>query len=321
MIITDLEFGLILTLIFALFIKGLKKKEEPEVFFSLDKSMSVGLKGISCILILIAHFYNMYHWNDNHSISWLHFSKICGNFGANIALVIFMFISGYGLSKSHYKNETFMNFLKKRIWKVYYPLLIVCIISIILYYLLPSSHLSINELQSHRLSSVIYKCHYLPLYFKETILFTLGYLDWYVLCIIIFYLFFWFSKRLIPLKNESDRFKNSILLLSMLILYYIIMHNSLDNSFAHYYRFPWAFFAGHYIATYNIYSTKERYEIGIIFGLFTLVSFLNENLIQIISWLMAISILTIVFIVNKKYYLEGKFIRILGNNTSVNFYR
>lgn len=56
MIITDLEFGLILTLIFALFIKGLKKKEEPEVFFSLDKSMSVGLKGISCILILIAHF-------------------------------------------------------------------------------------------------------------------------------------------------------------------------------------------------------------------------------------------------------------------------
>lgn len=76
MIITDLEFGLILTLIFALFIKGLKKKEEPEVFFSLDKSMSVGLKGISCILILIAHFYNMYHWNDNHSISWLHFSKI-----------------------------------------------------------------------------------------------------------------------------------------------------------------------------------------------------------------------------------------------------
>lgn len=45
MIITDLEFGLILTLIFALFIKGLKKKEEPEVFFSLDKSMSVGLKG------------------------------------------------------------------------------------------------------------------------------------------------------------------------------------------------------------------------------------------------------------------------------------
>lgn len=76
--------------------------------------MSVGLKGISCILILIAHFYNMYHWNDNHSISWLHFSKICGNFGANIALVIFMFISGYGLSKSHYKNETFMNFLKKK---------------------------------------------------------------------------------------------------------------------------------------------------------------------------------------------------------------
>lgn len=39
----------------------------------------------------------------------------------------------------------------------------------------------------------------------------------------------------------------------------------------------------------------------------------SENLIQIISWLMAISILTIVFIVNKKYYLEGKFIRILGN--------
>lgn len=117
MIITDLEFGLILTLIFALFIKGLKKKEEPEVFFSLDKSMSVGLKGISCILILIAHFYNMYHWNDNHSISWLHLSKICGNLGANIALVIFMFISGYGLSKSHYKNETFMNFLKKEYGK------------------------------------------------------------------------------------------------------------------------------------------------------------------------------------------------------------
>lgn len=56
MIITDLEFGLILTLIFALFIKGLKKKEEPEVFFSLDKPMSVGLKGISASLFLLRIF-------------------------------------------------------------------------------------------------------------------------------------------------------------------------------------------------------------------------------------------------------------------------
>ena len=55
MIITDLEFGLILTLIFALFIKGLKKKEEPEVFFSLDKSMSVGLKGNHSIFRLDTH--------------------------------------------------------------------------------------------------------------------------------------------------------------------------------------------------------------------------------------------------------------------------
>ena len=95
MIISDIEFILVLGLVFILFLKGLRKRTVPESIFRLDKSMSVGLKGFSCILILIAHFYNMYHWNDNHSISWLHFSKICGNFSANIALVIFMFISGY----------------------------------------------------------------------------------------------------------------------------------------------------------------------------------------------------------------------------------
>lgn len=313
MIISDIEFILVLGLVFILFLKGLRKRTVPESIFRLDKSMSVGLKGFSCILILIAHFYNMYHWNDNHSISWLHFSKICGNFSANIALVIFMFISGYGLSKSHYNNKTFISFFKNRIWKVYYPLLIVSIISIILYFIIPTNIISISELQSHRLPNIIYKCHYISIYFKEIISFALGYLDWYVLCIIIFYIFFWLSKKLIPPTNETTRYNNSILLLCILILYYFLMYHFIDDNLAHYYRFPWAFFAGHYIANYTIYSTKEKYKIGILFILFTLVSFLNENLIQIISWLVALSILTLVFIINKKYSLQGKYIQTLGN--------
>ena len=310
MIISDIEFILIFILPLILFIKGLKKKTKTEALFCLDKSMSIGLKGISCILILIAHFYNMYHWNDNQNISWLHFSKICGNFSANIAVVIFMFISGYGLSKSHDNSESFISFLKKRIWKVYYPLLIVCIISIIIYLILPNIF-SINELKGYRLSSIIYKCHYISCYLKEIILFILGYLDWYVLCIIIFYLLFWLSKKFAPLKKS--RYKNSILLLFLLISYYTLTYNFLNKDLAHYYRFPWAFFAGHFIANYNIYSSKEKNQIGIIFCLFTFISFYNENLIQIISWLIAISILILVFTINRKYSLEGKFIQTLGN--------
>lgn len=44
MIISDIEFILVLGLVFILFLKGLRKRTVPESIFRLDKSMSVGLK-------------------------------------------------------------------------------------------------------------------------------------------------------------------------------------------------------------------------------------------------------------------------------------
>lgn len=303
----DFEYITILIILIFIFIHGLKKRNQPLQTLKLDKSFSNALKGIGCILILISHFYNMYYWQSNSNISWLHLSKLCGNFSANAALVIFMFISGYGLTISHSKKEPFIYFCRSRLWKVYKPLLIVCIISFIIYTLLPNSF-SIEQLTYHRITDIVHKSHYIFQYPTDIILFSIGYLDWYVYCIAIFYIIYWLSVRF---TNKTN--KRSFLLLILMIIYYIIAYTYIGKEQAHFYRFPWAFLAGHFVANIQQYTTKQKLCLGFIYTIFTGITIYNEDIIQVLGWIIAICILILAFLLNNNYYIEGKNITTLGN--------
>ena len=303
----DFEYIATLIILCFLLIHSLKKRSQPLHSLKLEKSISNILKGISCILILIAHFYSMTYGYDNHNVSWFHLSKLCGQFSANTALVIFMFISGYGLTISHPNKESFIYFCTNRLWKVYKPLLIVCIKSLIVYILLPNTF-SIEQLSHHRITDIVYKSHYISHYPLDIILFSIGYLDWYVCCITIFYIFYWISTSLF---TETE--KRSYILLTLMIIYYITTYISIGKGQAHFYRYPWAFLAGHLIANLKLYTTKQKLSLGFIYIIFTGISFYNEDIIQIIGWTIAIFILITAFLLNNNYYIEGKNIIHLGH--------
>ena len=93
---TDIEFIVSLILLALLFITGLRKKEvvTPPKYSGIDFSMSVVLKGIACILILMGHFVN----RRIGVVDITHFSRIVYWTTANVALFLFMYFSGYGLS-------------------------------------------------------------------------------------------------------------------------------------------------------------------------------------------------------------------------------
>lgn len=309
LIINDIEYMVILIFLGVIFFNSLKKKKEIEKEILFDRSASNFLKGISCIFILIAHFYSMQHLYDNKDISWLHISKLCGQFSANSALVIFMFISGYGLSISHSRKESFFFFCKHRLWKIYKPLLIVSLVSIIFYMILPNSY-SIEELSHYFINSIVYKSHFPTQYPTDIILSALGYLDWYVCCISIFYIIHWISNYFF-----NTRFSKSSILLLLMIIYYIIAYFYIGKEQAHFYRFPWAFLAGHFIANFQEYKIREKWLLGTPYILFTSISFYNEDKIQITGWIIAICILFFTILVNKKYTIDGFIISYLSKTS------
>lgn len=92
----DIEFALLLLLAFLLFFFGLKKREVAisGKYSGIDLLMSAAIKGISCVLILMGHYVTIRSRVCDISL----FSNIIQSTTATIALTLFMFFSGYGLS-------------------------------------------------------------------------------------------------------------------------------------------------------------------------------------------------------------------------------
>lgn len=88
--------------------------------------------------------------------------------------------------------------------KVYLPLLLVCVIAMVLYAILPTKF-TLEESESLQVSKDIWYLHnFSPEYFGTLIYHILGWKDWYVFCIIIFYSFFYLSQYL-SRKNPQNQ--------------------------------------------------------------------------------------------------------------------
>lgn len=298
---SDYEHVILCVILLALFLIGLKRKKEKKRELVLDKNFSSVLKGIACIFILMGHYESTMHYPLDY------YPKCLGWFvrltTANVALVWFMFISGYGLTISKSKIDAPLYDLGRRCGKVFFPMLFVFLSSLFLFVILPEKanmscpgDLLIPE-ELHMFNGKqdfeILKLFYAPIDWY-----------WYVWCILIFYCCFYFSLFF----SRKYNINTTILLIVLLGLYYTCAYILLGVSWGHYYRLTWAFLFGHLFA--------KRHELSLCItglGLFLGgITFYVEDYIMILNFIISILIILLLSCLNKKYEYKGKSLLFLG---------
>ena len=300
----DIEFIIIYVFLVVIFLTSLRKKTDYSAMGDdIDLNMSKAIKGIACVMILTAH------WGQRRfdpEMSW-GISRVVWIFSANIALCWFIFFSGYGLTLKTYKTEELLvPIWAKRMKKVYLPLLITCVVCTIGYALLPSIY-SIDESTDLWVSKDIYYLHHLSWNHICILLpHVLGWRDWYVLCIIVFYSLFYLSLWL----NRKTNHCQTTWLFVLLCLYYIMAFWIFGRLEAHFYRYCWVFFISHVIAKWKTYDDKKR---PLMMSIILCITLLMESKLMLLSFFIAIIIIVLVSIINELYAVKGKLILLLGS--------
>lgn len=97
-----------------------------EAGFYLSKSVSNAIKIMAAVLVMLSH-YSQYICANNLSDSLIF--SIISSLGGYLGVALFFFLSGYGLMESE-KNSHLnaIKFLKKRLLKVYLPVISVTLL-------------------------------------------------------------------------------------------------------------------------------------------------------------------------------------------------
>lgn len=299
---SDINYLIIFIILFLLFILSISKRsliinKGKKGFISklcVSKNMSTLIKAFSCVMILIGH----YAARDVNTNTATIVDKLIYMFTANIALILFMYFSGYGLTLKKYDNIKLKREWIFRLKKIYIPLFFIGIIFVLICYVLPDIY-SIDLIKSKELPLLIHEfsnIHSLDLsiFFRS----LLGYNDWYVVCIIYFYTIFYLSQYF----SKILRCYFTIILGLFLLFYYALAFHFYGWPEAHFFRFPCAFMLGHLIAKHNIKKStiKENFIDSIL-----LIVFLCTVAIHGKIWLLfyAISILVLMtFALFENYY-------------------
>ncbi|MFL0252472.1 acyltransferase family protein [Clostridium neuense] len=115
-----MELSLILAvLLFFILISSCNNYEYNKLVF-MDKDSTIQLKGVAIIFVILAHMKLMYYFD----------AKAIGNFGA-IGVDIFLMLSGYGVYKSYKKRGVGIDFILRRLKKIYTPLIIVVLLELV----------------------------------------------------------------------------------------------------------------------------------------------------------------------------------------------
>lgn len=122
--------------------------------YYLSAEVSNALKGASAVVI-VCHHWCLY--NSQNIINGLSFiDLILPVFGGNFSLVIFLFLSGYGITKSEVKSPNGIKKLaKKRVWKIYKHALIIYAITALVYMFALSSPVDASLVKEYHLNPFI----------------------------------------------------------------------------------------------------------------------------------------------------------------------
>lgn len=267
--ITDIEFivvliGLCVLYCLALEVKCLHGKlcvlRPCRAWLCLNKQNSVLIKGIACVFILLSH-YSARTLGGGLPTS---VSYYVTDYAANIALILFMFLSGYGLSLKEHESGHLLSEWLKRISKVYLPLVFACTISTLLAVLFGT-----------------------PYGGGKFLLSVFGFTDeWYVICIIYFYTIFYLAVFLSIRLNINE----SIVLSIFMLIYYVVAYWLYGFEEGHFFRFPCAFMLGHVVAKGEKNSQFLGWGLAIIFILTIVPHGLHFFKCYLLAFLLLISI-------------------------------
>ena len=99
--------------------------------FNLSKEVSTGLKGFSCLLIVLHHWCSGLSGVGYDNI----LVKLLTQAGGVTGVAIFFFLSSYGLTRSQLvKKDSISSFFTKRLTKVYIPLVLTNVLWLVLRY-------------------------------------------------------------------------------------------------------------------------------------------------------------------------------------------
>lgn len=299
---SDVENFIIIMILFAMFVSGiapLKNYNKVEKGFKFDRNFSGALKGIACVLILTGHYSQMFYGQVHGCLSWY-----VAQISANVALVWFMFISGYGLTKSKCNISNHFTACILRCSKVLFPLLFVMLVSFGVYLVLPSWHYSVNEANKLVIPEEMLMMQNIADLNWRIILFSPVKWYWYVWCILFYYVLFYLSSYL----AQQTKWNHTGILMILLICYYFTAYTLLGSLLAHYYRLTWAFFFGHLLAARTEIS-RRVFVGGVMLGL---ASFANEGRYMCISFFIAIITIIGIGWLNKKYSFRGRILLNMG---------
>jgi len=286
-------------------------------------------KGIAILMIL---FHNFFHWVkpspgeneivfDNQIVinyiniiksDYFEFFQATFSFLGHYGVQVFIFLSAYGLTKKYIsKNINYLDFIKKRISKVYFPFIFAIIIWFLylsLFSFTWGNSLGPIEIISKNLTSLIYKITLISNFVPDEV-YSINGPWWFISLIIQFYFVFPFLLKI----SQHEKGNTFLLMIAgMSIFISMLLNGKLPF-------FIYGTFIGHLPEfILGIYlAKKENFSISLVSFIGVLIIFILGNIYTPLWYFTDISITLILILIlqNLKKITTGtvlKFINYIG---------
>ncbi len=185
-------------------------------------------------------------------------------------------------------------------------MLLTCVIAMLLYAVLPLKF-SMDESEILSVPKEIWYMHnFKPEYLKTLLSHLLGWKDWYVFCIMIFYSLFYLSQSLTRNNPENQTW----VLWLMMISYFVFAYFYFGELEAHWYRFCWIFFGGHIHGKMVQSGRASKWDLLLLIGLSTTIAI--ESKYMILSYVIAVVIIVICSLINRRFVVNSRVLAFMG---------
>ena len=164
-------------LIFPLSVMYTIRKNNCKVAVLLNKSESLEIKGLATCFVILAHLTNLIIESDTAYLKPLEMFTVFGGMG----VLLFFFVSGYGIYKGYAEKKPSTDFLKKRAINVIMPYLIMKLFFALISVIVGAEEFSL----------------------KNTILGFLS--DWFIDVILIQYVIFYISWKATNRNQQNNK--------------------------------------------------------------------------------------------------------------------
>ena len=261
-----IEYILWLIVLPVLVLCGVRKRGEINKRL-LNKTDTLILKGISALMVVAAHYMTWIDVEYEHTTNKV-VQAVVGQFGG-IGVLIFFFVSGYGIYETYGNKQVDKHYLMKRLKGVYIPYIEIKIILLIFGYIF-------KVIENINLSSIV-----------SIILIE----DWFIRVIIIQYILFYIANKI------NRNYLIAISILADCVLTFIFYY---ENKPSGWYNALWLFTFGLVVSKYEkIFLSQEKQKF-LLELVYSMICFIVSGLIFAIYkgaiWANAMKIISGIFL-------------------------